>query len=458
MKNLIYVEKTDNIGARLRELVVALAFAEVTDKEMIFFWNNSAEWVKERNASDDLNLSAIFSEDFISHHYTDKSLKSIAFDYKVWPLSRKNRILLKKTNFGNPIRLIKVPKSNVFAELSEKLELDLLSRSFQKISFSPAIQQAINEGKRSVPKKSVAIHVRQGDVVTGEYRFWGNWTKKSIPIPVALRIAEIFKANYHNCLFISSDQDFLNKIAPNEQFKPTKKNGVSENLWRMFFDIGRISACEQVYAANDCNFALMGAWYAGKKVINPVSLINSSDVNCLIKEHIIHGSFLNNLDVAYFIQWLLINFRNAIEEKQARNLIYHASELDPQNPVYDIIKIADNIRQKKDEKTSAYAVSAIQKVNDMNNYVKMRFLADLGFGSKHILSYNDAIVILKYANLSNHKSELNKIASWIMGSSSYRQTKTVGCFKRLIRFATTKVKKSHACLALRVFWQKSCFL
>ncbi len=442
MNKYLYLEKTDSIGARLREITVGLVLSKIVNRKLLVFWSTDVEWIKYRSSEELLSPKNIFHKEFLDNHFTEKSLKKKAKTYRIWPICKISYIYLK----FSPHRIImlkKVPKYDPFIRfINQDRWHKELKKAFNKIKFSNDAQLAIKAGKKSIKPKSIAIHARQGDVVSGEYRYSGNWTKKAIPVPVITEIIKKIKSSGRNSVVVSKDQQLPKWLKLERKNYLSNKQKInytfSKEIQSVFYDIGTMSECDEIIMGNDCNFGLVSAWSENKKISFALDYFNKKDLK-LILSKLTSGEKLapKNIDIAYFCQWVITQCGHMITEKEIDNLISIAIKHDHLNPVYHIYMSALEVINGNIQKGEKFAQETINIINKMDSYTKKRFLKDFGIGlPERILPYKYAKILVQISlNYPEKNKSIDKISLMIRKSRSwknYNENKFVQVFKKII--------------------------
>jgi len=315
----------------------------------------------------------------------------------------------------------------------------LLQEAFESIGFSETTRQALEAGRARAPEHGVAVHVRQGDVVKGEYRFHGNWTDKAIPAPVARFIGKKLADEGRSPVMVSADECFLEwedvtaKKAAIRAEKPTDPVGA------MFYDIGLMSGCETIVMGEDCNFGLIAAWSRNRTISAASELASATDLQ-QIADDLLDGSLdaPDALDRVYTAQWLLIQHRNVLREGQRETLLDLAKEGDPDNPVYYMINAAQALMRGDEHEAETQAREAVGARERLDDYLESRFATDLGFGAKRLLDGKEAVALAEFRAVTG--SSLAEVWEWVRKCSGWRQL-SVPLHTKVLRRSRSLVMK-----------------
>lgn len=413
----IWLRKTDGLGARLREIIVGTFLAKQLNLGLRIQWKTQEDWIRERNWQNHLDSNVIFDYRWSSVHLADVIGPHNPRVVKEWPIGNLQARRLQRTS--SDIVLKKVPKR--YAEIASFLTEDEVSAgledAFRSIGWSARVQESMAAGNATGNGNEIAIHLRQGDVVEGEYRYHGNWAKKAIPWPVAECIAGGFLEASVPVLYVGPS-GVVRKAERGTSTNIGARESRTHPIDRMFFDIGILSKARAILMGSDCNFGLIAAWSTQRSIRDPINELRSfchpSDI---LELALSEGSKFPLQDRAFAIQWILIHFGNLVAPTTRIELIMALERFDPGNPVYPLVLAANHLRQNEGRAAHLKACSSIAKFGELSDYQRSRFLNDLGFGDGWLLSLKEARALVS----PSHSSFCIKtLAEWVSMSPRWK--------------------------------------
>ncbi|WP_018872910.1 hypothetical protein [Thioalkalivibrio sp. ALJ16] len=419
MKRLL-LHKSDGLGARLREILVGLTLSRLLGWPLAIKWDTSGRWIDHRGWHDHLDQDRIFDAAWLEQFVEQGDGKRPVSTHTHWPFNRLDWVMMELRS--RDVLLKKVPKDpgRLIAFTSEPEVRRLLQKAFESIGFSETARQALEAGRARAPEHGIAVHVRQGDVVKGEYRFHGNWTDKAIPAPVARFIGKKLADDGGSPVMVSADECFLEWEDVTVEKAAIRAEKPNDPVGAMFYDIGLMSGCEIIVMGADCNFGLIAAWSRNRTISTVSGLVSSTDLQ-QIADGLLDGSgdAPDALDRAYTAQWLLIQQRNALREGQREALLGLAKEGDPGNPVYYMINAAQALMGGDEHEAEIQAREAVGARDRLDDHVDWRFATDLGFGAKRLLDMEEAVVLAEYQAAPG--SSLAEVLEWVRGCSGWQK-------------------------------------
>lgn len=419
MKRLL-LHKTDGLGARLREILVGLTLSRLLDRPLAIKWDTSGRWIAHRSWQDHLDQDRIFDFAWLEQFVDQGEASGSVATHALWPLNRLDRVLLGLRS--GDVLLKKVPKEpdRLLTFRSEREIRELLQEAFDSIGFSEAARRGLEAGRARAPERGVAIHVRQGDVVKGEYRFNGNWTDKAIPAPLARYIGKKLVGEGRPAVMVSADDGFLDWEDVTAEKRALRAEKPTDPVEAMFYDIGLMSGCETIIMGADCNFGLIAAWSRDREIRTASDVVSVADLQQIVDD-LLSGSLdaPNPLDIAYTCQWLLVQNRAALQEGQREALLVLAMECDPENPVYHVINAAQALMRGDEHLAETHARNAVAAHHELDDYVQSRFSMDFGFGAKRLLDKEEALALAEYQ--APAESSLGELVKWVRGCPRWQQ-------------------------------------
>lgn len=356
MEASIFCHRKDGLGQRLRYLVLAMFVASKTNRNFKFTW---AELNGESEFHDITPPIELFSEEFLEEHLVGLE------DIKGLPLLELSNL----SSFDTSI-LMKNDKFLNLESLDPKFIPDKgkLLTFFEKISFSDSVIKILNHvNDLNLSGGCVAIHLRGGDLIYGDFRKSERFNEKVIPIPVArdyaLKIIEMGKTPIFFCQDDQAEASLngIEGVFFSSQMKP--KNVSS--LQNAIFDIYLMSKCDHIFAGGS-GFTDVASIIGGIEVLSLFDVYSKKEIIELIVLGLEESTF-DNLQVS-FLSYLCVYYTSAINtvdkfSSSMRN-INRAIYNDPTNGMYKIRKIDLFVRHNFLLDLDDFLVSEV--FNDLN--------------------------------------------------------------------------------------------
>jgi len=334
---VIVAGRKDGIGERLRAIMNCIILSDAIGGQFLFHWpdldrNLDAQFV------DMLPVDRMFSAAFIEKHHIDPArLRSLS----AVPLSPDlNEIAGLGENSGPCAFLAPAADKLVPGSSIGRFSIpeDCYVRAFNSIEFSDEIQAAVNAARLAdVPASSIALHIRSGDLVYGNYRYFGTLESKLIP----LEISEYLIAKNPETKFVifCQDKDIIsrvrghdNVIVPEDVADTAAFNGVQSVL----FEISLMSRCGKIIAGSSA-FASLAAQVSAKSVdAIGAHLTPRECIEVALKSAASAGEEpgVSPQQKAMTAWWTIVMFGRKLAPADELTLVRFARRMDPINPQY----------------------------------------------------------------------------------------------------------------------------
>ena len=250
----VVAERTDGLGIRLLAILQAMHLADLLGAKFAFTWSDKSDRAHHATPS----AAETFREEYLAQYVVKprqagiventepvneiEDLQRMAEGAKGWRLreTKSFKWLPGVTRFAPPGRYRK---------------------HFNSIGFRRYIKDAINAAREAeLAADAVALHLRAGDIVYGEYRFELRFARKVVALPIALALVERWTAQGRTVVLFNQDPD----VAP--LFRAFSNVVVAEDLAKRFekpiaralFEIVLMSRCAEIYAGSS-GFANLAA-------------------------------------------------------------------------------------------------------------------------------------------------------------------------------------------------------
>lgn len=332
-KVTFYSSRTDGLGERLKSLLNAMVLAKFYGMPFKFTWNNLAH-LGEHHSVD--NPEKMFSYDFLTNNLVENI--------------PDNRYELDKsinTPLIEPINseAIRVSQQSIFKQLpalKSYISPSSFAQAFEKIGFHSKIEEAIHIANQlELPRDTMAIHLRAGDIIYGKHRFGDRYTNKVISYPQAdFIISELKKVNIEVILF-GQNQKVCRYLANKFgalYFGDTENNLRFDPTQLAIFDMVLMSRTTQIFSGNS-GFAQLSELIGDTQITSPHDYFDIQAMAAHI-EDLLQSEETNYFDDYQnaFSCWHYIHSFKSIEKIETSiTLLVKAHQYDSENIFYLLI-------------------------------------------------------------------------------------------------------------------------
>lgn len=385
-KPIVLMNRTDGLGERLCAMINAIRLADALDRDFRYFWTSNI-WnpvyhklatAKEKPilGQSITQQEEIFSEFFIENF----SLKTHnPKDYRPCP---SKPITRAKFDQAEKTQAVKgwVPNQNFMEGEFDKTFMQTVNLSsrdaFNRISFSPAIQNVITAARRVNIKAFDAVHMRSGDMVFGEVRKWGHWSNKVLNPSVAKDLITKLQGQGREVVLFGQDVEGLASLAKERNclfvgdLIQTIDSTITE---RSFFEMVLMSRAENIYAGYS-GFSRAACMMSNKQVKIPHKLYTAEAyIDITLKDIKAYADKYHPLVNAYSY-WQVYDFGgHLLNLPQQYEVITAAAHNDPENLLYPVLQSALLYRMGRDNEAENLIREQIAAQNNT------RFLEQLVF-------------------------------------------------------------------------------
>jgi len=347
----LIAHRTDGFGARLLVLVRAMEMAHRLDIDFAFTW--AARGAKLHHVVE--TPEETFDADFLKAHYL--------------PDVDGGKYCGMPAGVHTREDIIKIACGGQFVAVS-RLDRDMegqrsFSDAFARIKFSPRLESLRAQVEKiSLSEKTVALHMRAGDIVYGVFRLTNQHTRKVISYPVARQMLLDLKTAGKIPVLFSQCAETGRLLAEDTGVS------LSTDLLNMRFesdleaamaDVFLMARCGRIYAG-DSNFSILAAVAGGREFLDLADVMDSAAQ----AEHI--RRFFETSDIARpndmqlaFTRWSGIHHGYpAHPGMDFMEYIEAALELDPKNDFYRLIKATFHAERKEAAEAERILVSIIE--------------------------------------------------------------------------------------------------
>jgi hypothetical protein len=260
MRNInVIAMNADGFGVRLCALINAIAVSEALKCNFKFTWKDTSANIFHTVES----VTNTFSSDFIEDYYLDShenlNVKPLTDLLKYNQEDEYFRATLSIDSFVN-----KYDKISVISDIVDR------SSSFKKIKFSKKLQSIIELANSiDIPNNSIALHLRAGDIIFGNFRQSGFYAQKVLSFPIAIKLINDLQSKNINVIIFGQDQSLCRVLEDNYKVL-LSKNLITEKLDNeeaSLFDIILMSRCKEIFAGHS-GFSIASSLIGNIKIID----------------------------------------------------------------------------------------------------------------------------------------------------------------------------------------------
>ncbi|EAI4080386.1 hypothetical protein APU46_01585 [Campylobacter jejuni] len=397
---------TSGWGDRIIALMNAIYLSEQTKFKFGFSWKKL-----KYDYFDIEDENYVFSKDFIKQYsYTAK--KDI-IDDSIYDMLSINKISKLK---NKPFEHYYGYYTNHYHFIDKELFCSKCDKLFKKIQFSDNINKIINNSKyifnSNFTNRTIAIHLRRGDMIYSEYRFFHyQYLDKSMPNEILLELVN--KNKDKNILLFGEDEKDINNIIDyfkNENINiKSCKNFIPEYISNQtelaIFEIIFMSQCMEIYSYS--GFARLASMIKNKKEPNLWLKYFSYEDICHIIEKNLNKIKSDNLQLAYSLFCLFkLSYELNKDNKYLIDILNKAIFYDNNNVLLKLFLIKLLVLEKKYYKADNLAKECY-KDNFFIECIKA-WKNDLIIHPIDFSIYSFHYLLRMYALIYNYMNDLSK--------------------------------------------------
>lgn len=368
----------DGFGPRLGEMLNAWRIARALSGRFVFAW-------PETGADGAEPPAAIFSERFIARHLLTGPELAEFRGVATWRIAD---LVALKDGISRGARISSKSNQNgagKFAVVAKDFDfpaMPTMADAYWAIELTPRLEEIRRGIRDGWEGSAAAIHVRRGDVVTGDHRLGGRYAKKALPAPLVRELAHRLGSG-RTTLVVGNDLahtlsmlDGLAVVTP-AQVSPVPCETLVEQMVR---DITAIS-CADVTVAGKSMFARAGALIGGKDPVAAHVVVPKAEARRIILDSLRKPEASGSLGIEASLSCEYV--RNVLTARRDRSLdrelLGLARRADPTNPSYVVAMGAVLARNRQFTAAQELFESALGEVGLMGACVRL-FRAKLDFG------------------------------------------------------------------------------
>lgn len=366
--NIFYATRTDGLGERLRAILNAIALANKFSGRFYFSWTKLVG-VHEKFHSTG-NVDSVFDPYFIENHFIEwgerKSLKLLSYDQFIEEGFNKENI------DGVEVNKVHLAYRNFFED-------DFFyEKAFKSIRFNDKVEDArIEAYKVSLDEKSIAIHLRSGDIVYGIFRYSNLFYDKIVPQYIVEALIKKLQKDGYKVFIFGQDYDFCKVISKssNAIFVDEIKDTNYDVHQSAIFDITLMSRCDRIVAGSS-GFAVLASWINNKKIDSYKSFLNTKEIeNAFIgfsdDVGLLFSPQISSLSKSFALSHYLNEFESSLSLHKKKEIVRKCLEMDADNIFYKIFYASLLYDENKGYEADMLLLNELEKNSDeVNNNIK----------------------------------------------------------------------------------------
>lgn len=245
--------RSDGLGERLRAVLSAWALSKVFNCDFKFAWRNN---LRDHEFLAMQSPQHIFSQDFLNMHLLDHTKKLRNHNLSNFDGESKTGVYQCEQS---------LPKEfEKFLQTEGLLQRyrDSLRKAFWEINYNPQVCAVIAAAQSVLmTKPTVAMHLRSGDLMYGDFRYAIGYLGKALPHPLVQNIIDQMASRGKEVLLFGEDQSQLEYLASNNRnvsLASAHRFPTDDKLLAAFFDVILMSRCDEIHAGNS-GFAVLSS-------------------------------------------------------------------------------------------------------------------------------------------------------------------------------------------------------
>lgn len=339
---LFIAHRTDGFGGRLYNMMITMLLAEIYDGEFRFTWRPS---LREHHALD--LAENTFERDFLAAHLiSERDLRRI----------KRNSVMIDPDSLFEDqsirTRLAGNLQTFVVSRLDPPRTLETrfvncgqkaMKMAFERIRFNEEIQQVIISALEiPLSNRPVAIHLRSGDIIYGNYRLDSGFEEKVIPLPLASSIIDDCITRGQSPIIFGQDLQACEKLAEMKKCETVERlitTKVRTPTQRALFEMILLSRMECIHAGKSL-FAFVPAAIGSAEISDPLNRLLPAEIVETILTNLPtfeQDQAFSRLQIAYCYRSALY-FSNGRSIQGRLLLVDGAIKNDPSNSLYRFLK------------------------------------------------------------------------------------------------------------------------
>ncbi|MBD9373199.1 discoidin domain-containing protein [Rhizobium sp. ARZ01] len=370
---VVVANRADGLGERLNAMLNALWMSELCGAGFRFTWSD--------RLVDDMTHAIVpatrmFSKEFLAAH-----LIPPRDGEGIWPLTEMKRSFDDIRWTLSQTGMIASPRAILTDVVSGVPDMDSVSamqRAFDRIEFSSEVKHAISVAQNTeIKPRSVALHLRSGDIIFGEYRKYLNYTYKGLTLPIAKKIVRHFVDQGRDVYLFGQDSESIAHIAHScgcidSDTLNSIETGKMERHQRAIYDIVLLSRFETIVGGSS-GFLRQASAIGGSKIVNPQQLFSESVQHLAsISDLAKHASIYHPMHVAFGYWYAFFYGRKNRQSGENIAVLEKAIEFDPDNELYYYV-LSSLLAQNGDNHRSSNVLRDLFEARHASGNLKIMF-------------------------------------------------------------------------------------
>lgn len=407
-----YSTRVDGLGERLKGLLNIIILAKLTNGRFYCTWEQRGDSFDAFHCVKDMHK--VFNDKFIEDYIVEKdSVDNLVLK----PLTEVKNLNLEKLKTYDGLLVQQgyiLRKIQNLGFSSEKFGYKL---AYQEIGFSSHILMAKKLAEKvTLKNKTVAIHLRAGDIVYGIHRYSTNFNSKVVPLYVLEFLFHKLRNEGFEILIFGQDDSLCKGLS--REFGVTYSKDENDpdfdDTQTAIFDITLMSRSDLIISGAS-GFSTLSSWIGDVPQKYHKDLLNEEEIVKAFKKTMLPNGILNReyvspLMKAYSIMHFLDEYDNNLDIDYKIKSIEQCISLDKNNSFYQLVRAlyyfqnkdfikAESVLTNEYKSRHSYNLSKLLESKRLSVYMdKLRVYAAQG-------SAVAALVLLSYE--SRHENTLD---------------------------------------------------
>lgn len=345
-RGIVLACRTDGLGERLNAILNGIRLAQMLGVEFKFTWSS-------RGLENELHAieaaDEFFGPEYRRRHLIDRYDTSKLKELAGSKLSTSDlRSELERTG------CIIAPRLGLRELLSPAMvdsTFDLRD-CFADIEFAPPIQAAVDAAMAvPLPSPVAGLHLRAGDVFYGDYRKYLHYSYKGLSLPIAKAMIARAQKRGQSVVVLGQDDQVLTYLKEEmgvvlgRDYAPAFASRAAQAMFEL-----RLLARADVIMGGSSGFAKQASWVSGSKVEQPATLFTWREQQAFASFDLErHADFYHPLQTAFAYWYLFFYGRQHRTVATALPWLERASEYDPGNEMYPLVRAGLLYRVEHDD-------------------------------------------------------------------------------------------------------------
>ncbi len=331
--------RNDGLGERLKALLNAMVLAEFFGVDFKFQWRLNPTLRTQHHCIESKLVT--FTPEFLTDHdlpHFDRT------DYPVLLPVRASQDAVRAALAGAPGGLLvnQEPLDNLI-DFANEIPPSAYRDAFERIGFSTLLMDAMAAARSAaIPATSVALHLRAGDIVYGDFRMVGTLNQKALCYPLAkafiLQLLDmgkyplVFGQDMTTCRLLARTAGL--RLA--RDYLPPTWSSLAEAL----AEIVLMARCHEIYAGVS-GFSRVAALIGEGELLTPLDVAEPSDlIDVIVAEPDLYNEdiALPALQKAFAFATVVALGEGVVASQSLIEALDYALIHDPDNAYYSLMK------------------------------------------------------------------------------------------------------------------------